>query len=1161
EVLWFELSFDPARPAPAALRSRRPERPVETWSSSTGAMLSHQMEQCLANWLASRRLSQIGPLPEFATEDLRLAAQQLSRADAQLSQGVGFSSLPPALAKPPARLGVAYLRVLAELCRDDARAIDPAILALDPSHPVARRNRYVAGVLNGTVDRRTVLPLVEEAPMYAKPHLSIWGDSFANDRPYENMGVRHQGIATSLMPANPYACHNYSLQLAEVGRREESFRWADRATVVAPQFATAHLDCIRRLRQVQRPGQAFAEAQYRCREVLDRAQATRQTGTDWQAPHHAALLLAFAHLDIGRLPEAITLADEAMAQLPDDPAKREAFAWAAKRIHHWKTDAALFSRAYAWEGHYRGDPGRVITGLMRGRITDEDDAGMLIDALVAIGRPDQAEVAYWHCAGLDGQGVLGDGKARLAAAKALILRGDLDEALDQIQIVQLRRSQGRHEADINRTWRLAATRDAREWNLVLQQRIDRGALRLAQRAARDLADFVPGVDAALINRAVGDRGTIAIDPAWITELTAALAAAGPSAAAIVKRLERPVHNTLTVADQLAQEWWTVLAPSNKDGDAHAAGALLALGIATARYFEAIAGPPTPIAGAYRHIATEALQLVRRSRYQLEPEAIQGLLRLVDRLNNAPEWLLDIWLLRIERALDLEAEHGSYLETMVAELPTVRRLLRGDERIGWELRLAHDLCADPSQYEPAAMLFARCVRAVEGGSVPLAWSSAASAAKASIEAQLDVHWLAALANPTGVPAPWLRLARALLAAGRLADGFAAACRGISMTPLAERAGALDKLMPRWSASSLSTPYAGDEAYDAGMAAAAEGRFDVAVQHLRWAAAVDPEDTLRTSNLAMALARLGHGLEAIRVLSRHERADAPKIVGRALFDAGHNDDALLMLRYASRRFRTADDWALLAHAAHRAENDSVAVSAGRRAFALGCQEVNLLISLATGLYRMGEFIECERLAHQLIAEGASREAKLVGLHAMARALAGQGRHVDAHRYAKAASELAPNGMLAQELVDTMEQIVAQAAPPTRPSIEMSMERQAFSDYEAGKFDTLVSAITSPSWSIARVALAACEFRTLDDNGMPVPARALEAALALLVRSEGTSDPEATLARIRALRIRDNAYIQTDPPPPLGARHTVEEFERGFAERARRPRSPSAVLSFAR
>src|SRR5205814_2528446 len=223
-------------------------------------------------------------------------------------------------------------------------------LQLDPKHPVARRNRYVTGLLAGDTDRRAILPLIDEAPMYAKPHLSIWGEPFAAERVLENMGVRHQGIAASLMPANPYACHNYSLQLAEAGRREESYRWADRATVAAPEFGAAHLDCVRRLRQVGRPGQAFAEAQYRCREILDRASAGKLSANDWQAPHHAALLIAFVHLDVGRIAEAIDLADEVMARLPDDPATRDAFAWAARRIAHWKTDPGVFARAHAREG-------------------------------------------------------------------------------------------------------------------------------------------------------------------------------------------------------------------------------------------------------------------------------------------------------------------------------------------------------------------------------------------------------------------------------------------------------------------------------------------------------------------------------------------------------------------------------------------------------------------------------------------------------------------------------------------------------------------------------------------------------------------------------------------------------------------------------------------
>ncbi|HET9625351.1 MAG TPA: hypothetical protein VFP84_28480, partial [Kofleriaceae bacterium] len=774
EVLWLELDLT-AEARPALLRARRaqlaaPGQPlaIDVWSTRSDIVLSHQLDHCLAQWLAARRLPALGPLPIFTLDELRGVAERLALADDLLVQGREVGLVPKSLTQPPPHLPVPYLRVLAELSRDDARTLDPIILQLDPRHPVARRHRYVAGLNSGEVDRRAILPLTDEAPMYGKPHLSIWGEAFANDRPLEGMGVRHQGIAASLLPANPYACHNYSLQLAEHGRAEESFRWADRATVVAPQLGAAHLDCVRRLRQVGRPGQAFAEAQYRAREILDRAEAGKLAASDWQAPHHAALLVAFVHLDVGRLAEAIELADTVMAQLPDDRA-REAFDWAARRIAHWKADPRLLARAYAWEGHHRGDVGRVVAGLARGRIADDEDAMMLIDALCTLGRAEQAEIAYWQCAGLDapsvpaGASVLGDGKARLAAAKALLLTGDLDEALDQIQIVQLRRSQSRLEAEINRLWRLAARWPAADWQRVVARRLARGATTLAQMAARDASDFVPGMADAdhdeVIGRALGPRPALAIDPVWIAELIAAVPAAQASSAAIVARLAAPAHVSLAAADAMVEDWWTVLVPAARDRDAHAGGAVLALGLALAHYLVAACGPASPIAGAYRHIATDALHLVRRARYQIEPAAITALLRLLDGVGDAPDWLIDPWLLRVERALDLEAEHGAYLDAMIADLPRVRRWLRGDERIGWELRLAHDLAGDPSQYEPAAALFARAARAVEGGDVLRAWSWAAAAAGATGPAALDLHWRAALANPSGVAGPWLRLAHA------------------------------------------------------------------------------------------------------------------------------------------------------------------------------------------------------------------------------------------------------------------------------------------------------------------------------------------------------------------------------------------------------------------
>jgi hypothetical protein len=255
-------------------------------------------------------------------------------------------------------------------------------------------------------------------------------------------------------------------------------------------------------------------------------------------------------------------------------------------------------------------------------------------------------------------------------------------------------------------------------------------------------------------------------------------------------------------------------------------------------------------------------------------------------------------------------------------------------------------------------------------------------------------------------------------------------------------------------------------------------------------------------------------------------------------------------------------MLSITAGLADNDAVAVEAAKRALQLGAGGPELMMTLATGLYRLGDFVECEKIAQQLITlRGSTREIRPVGLHAMARALAGQGRHVDAHPYAKEASRLGATGELAREIQETMDCIVAQSAPPIRQSGEVSMERQAFIDLEAGNHEQLTSAITSPSWSIARAALAACEFRTEDENGIPVAPRALEAALDVLERSAGTASVDAVLARIRALRIRDNAYIQIDPPPPLGLRFTVEEFERAFMERDRRPHRASALLSYAR
>ena len=183
-------------------------------------------------------------------------------------------------------------------------------------------------------------------------------------------------------------------------------------------------------------------------------------------------------------------------------------------------------------------------------------------------------------------------------------------------------------------------------------------------------------------------------------------------------------------------------------------------------------------------------------------------------------------------------------------------------------------------------------------------------------------------------------------------------------------------------------------------------------------------------------------------------------------------------------------------------------------------------------------------------------------MARALAGQGRHVDAHPYAKEAARLGPNGELAAELIETMDRIVAQQEPPVRavaPSARWSARRTPISRPATSISSRRRS--PSPSWGITRAALAACEFRTDDESGIPVAPRALDAADRDPRPHRGADHPEAVLARIRALRIRDNAFIQIDTPPPLGLRYSHRGLRARVPGARRRPHRPSAILSYAR
>ncbi len=1104
-------------------------------------------------WLDSRRLPRAGALPPFTAQDVAAVTAQLDRAllaGRPRDDGEAPSTLPEDLLTPPPRLGVAFLRVMADMSPADA-GWDERILALDPRHPVARRNRFLASLSGDDPDRRAVLPIVEECPMYGKPHLSVWGDAFDEDRPDEGMGLRHQGIAASLIPANPYACHNYSLQLAEDDRDEEAHRWCDRATVASPSFNSAHLDSVRRMRDVQRPGQAFAEAVYRCNDVLDRWNQGRIIPFEWPVKYHAGMLLAFVHFDIGRLDEAIQIAQKTMADLDDPEGGHESFSWAVKRIRQWSSDANILAKSYGWEGFHRGDPGRVIEGFRRGGgASDADEVWMELEALIALGREEMARLAFHHHLGEE---IVGDGKARLAGARAEILSGDLDLAIEQIQIVQLRRTQGRLEGEINRLYRLAACRAPEEWEAAIARRLDQGALTLARRAARDIADFVPGMDRPAIVRALGERRAWRVDPQALVGFAGKLIRLGAAGATIDDRLARPPEPTLRAADVLAQEWWTVLPPPNKDREVHASAAVYALGLSIARYLEATSGPPSPIAGAYRHVATEALHLVRRARYQVGDEAVRALLELLEhcaaQLGPDGEWLFDAWLLRVEHALDLDNEYGAYLPALIAGLPRVGDLLRGDERIGWELRLAWDL-RDVGALEPARLLYERCGRAMETGAAEVEWSNVADATLPADQA-LDVHWVAAIANPGNHAEPWLNLARAQLASGRNAEALRSLERAFGSTDEEWRREAIAGLESAWAKAGLDVPFGFDEAQAAGLAALQRGDLELARRCLGWCQAQDPDNSVIARNLGIVYGAMGRVHDAIRAFAAFDDKDPGKHAGTALIQAQKYPEAVLAFRYASPRFTTAEEWRLLAVAGWYAEDDAASALAYGKMLELGAPaDAQTLHGLASALYHTGQWQRCEPIARQLIdVAGGDATYRSCGLHAMARALAGQGQFGDALRIATEAAQMNPLADNKAEFEETVRLCRAQETPPFKPTPEGSIERRAWDALADGDFAAVEQmAISGNSWGLFRAALAASEFRFDSDNNVPVPGKALDGALMVLDRTIGNPLPDACLARIRALRIRENAFIQIDPPPPMGARMRREEFEQALAQRAR-------------
>jgi tetratricopeptide (TPR) repeat protein len=1161
EVLWFQLGLlDPRRPAGVVLHARGHARgnadghggKEEDWSAFGGNLLSQQMMACLGQWLEARRLPPVPrPLPPFSSADLVALVEQLDRA---LTAVKARQDPAPHLAPPPA-LAVAFHRVMQQLASSglDAAEMDRAILALEPDNVVSRRNRFLATLDDPGASRAAILEIVGDAPMWGKPHLSVHGVELAalDDR----LPLRHQGIAAQLLPTNPWALSNLALQLREANRHEEAYRALARACVHAPDFARAHLEAARGLRACGRTGQAYVDGRDHCEHVFALWQSGRLPRSEWALKVQAGIVLAELHADVGRLEEAVRIADQTFAGLSGAGSGHESFRGAMDRAERWRRDPETLATGYAREGWFRGEPGRVLAGFARGQPRTGDEVEMVVESLIRVGKEELAPCAFWHLRGSLGAGA--GGRARLAGAKALLLAGEVDAALDEIQSHQLIQPQSRAEAEINRLFRLGVAAPVAAWDAAIRRRLDLGARHLARLAARDACDFIPGMDqSAAAHEALGWGPERRFDAAVLAPLARALETGAGAAEAIARIDERLAHagegTRLEDADRLAHSWLDALprGAAAEPTPRHAGALVYALGQALARYMALSHQPPTPLAGAWRQVATDALHLVWRARAVVETAWIRGLLEVLDVAHDADDWLFDAWVLRVERALDIEHRAGAHLEPLTHGLARVARFLRGDERIGFEQRMALDLRDDHAAAPQTCDLLERCLRAFGTGGAAAALSASAAAGRHPADA-LDAHWLGARANPAAAGEPWVALARALFASDQPDAAFDALVEGLAGKPERWRNEQVAQIRPLWERAGVPVPIDAGRAHLEGQRLLAAGDAEAAARCFRWSLAFDPKNTVLLEQLGTAAARLGHVSETVRAFSRADRRQGPKRAAHALLESHEYAGATLAYRYAAPGFTTAEEWKLLGTAARYREDHETAAEAYEAMDALlgGATDMEGLNAWATALYHAGLHEKCLPVAQRLLAAaGRDDTYQSFAHHALARALLGAGRGVEAVSHARTAVHM--NSMVdhEREFSDTLHRAQHNEPYPATPLRNQTPERQAFRALEEGALPRSLSlSHRGDSWELARVALATAEFRHPTDNDRPVSPLALEIAQQILDRSAGQTDKHASLARVHALRIRENAYLQIDAPPPLGARLPRERFAALFRGRA--------------
>ncbi|MCB9573087.1 MAG: tetratricopeptide repeat protein, partial [Kofleriaceae bacterium] len=1180
EVVWLELSLQPGKPG--AVRLHTIDRAgVRESFDALGGRVGAPVHLVVSAWLAERGLAPTEPWwPGLTVEGVLAAGRALSRHVAVLAElrpwlatftnaqlvsftpggdgggdggdaatpdrgarpgGFDVATATAELAAQAAPLRVAALHALALA----SRAAPETLLAeVAPDHPRVQLAAYLAAPADAR-DRALLRAVIAAAPGWAAPYRELEADDAdaavaAADRVSPLEAVAAAGLVTLCRPDDRDGTGVTVTRLAAAGDVDGALRLARRRVALHDDDSQVHLDLLDVLRRAERPGAWLAQAH----------------ASGWRhgcpmAPHLPwypdqiliDLAASTAYLEVGRLDEATALRGNRLE------GREGAWPRHTKILQRWRREARLVAWCYAREGYFRGDDARAVEGFGRIEPGDGVDVAIFLDALVALGREHEAPLA-WAQYG-EGRG-FATPWSRLAAARALMIAGAWRRGVEQLWQVALRWPRRDDHAAIARTAALLAEAPLAELEAALAARLDAGAVTLARRLARDVADFAPAAaTSAVVTRALGSTVAVGFEPAWLAGFAATTrsrAAVDALFAEVTVGGHAAGHgDARQLGELLVARWLQVVfvEASEDDAAALAQAAAYVAAQALSRYLAATTATPSPLTGALRTVAAEALALVHRHRAELADGDARALLAAIEPLVGRVDGeLVDAWLDHVERALDLDGKSRGDLAGFAAATPAVAARLVGPEEralLGWHAAALRRAGGD-GWAAAAEPLLARLAWHTGGdGAGPWAEAVEAMHAAGALGAADAIDRLATAAYlARGVDAgPCVAAARALFAAGAAEAALTILCDGLHAADEAERDRHLQTLAGPWQASGLDVPF--------GFQAAAGGVFEAlqrgdgarAARLGRWALAMDPHNAEGHRNVGLALAIQGEVLDALTHLTRATPDQATQILSGTLYQTGRLPQALEVLDFASRWYVRADQWLTYGGVVYAAMDNPRTVKAYALAYQLDPDafDASQLNAYAGVLDEVGDHATLERIAGDLIRIAGDDVMWLTnGWNHLACCYIGLGRFDEAVALAERAVAQNPLPDNTEAFAATLARARAHQQLEVPPLGPVGPARAPiFAQLEDGDLAGAAAQLDDPDWKVRGAALRAARFRFSSENRLEVTERARAAALRIVDAAVGVAGVDAALARAWALDVREQALFPRDPVPALGDRMT--------------------------